>query len=245
MRTLWKHFQALWNWWPPGVCVAMLGVLAAISTIFATATVTLVEKAVWTFVFFMLMSVEVVVIIKERTKQDRQYAEDRERQNKTHLEQIKQIQDMRSASDAHNTSVMRLLLVANDPSSGLKKQTLQLSEAILDFAFTRLQQRPQPAGVPFYMTIGQTMEAGWKQMAEASAASARLLEYDAETIRRFRQNFGERTRRMVNELTAQGYTSDVLTQLLGEISAGNAPESFVRMVGETLGALAENVIQKS
>lgn len=245
MRSVWRGLRAVWIWWPPGLCIAVLALLAAIFPLFSSAVLSRHEKAGWTAGFLALMVLEMAVIIKERKQQNSQYAADRERQNRTHLEQLSQIENMRSTSDAHNTAMMRLLLAANDPAAGLKRRALELSESILDFAFGRIQQRPHKPAMPFSLTIGQNFQEGWERIQKEQEVDAQIRNFDAETVRLFQARYMDRVRRLMDELTAQGYADENLARYVANIGAfGEDADARIRIIGERLGTLGETVLQQ-
>lgn len=226
-----RFLRNLWHRWPPGVCIALLGLLAAIFPIFATATMTPWEKAMWSGGFFALMLLEVIIIFKERARQNRAYALDLKRQDEAHVEQMKRIEEMRALADARTASILRLAGSINDPIEGLKKRALQLSDSILELVYSRMQAAPaKPTPLEVFTSATSTP---FGQLPPDLYGKS--LQYEIETAAFYNSRFDERVAAILREFAAQG----LVDEWLNGLCAAPKTDWSIRMIGERIGSLAE------
>jgi hypothetical protein len=96
-----------WQKWPPGACIAVVALAAAIIPIVTPTELTSIDKAKWIAGLGFLLVLELVIIFKEWKRQDKEFAEDQAKRDAAHFEQMKNLQELRQASEAHNVAVMR------------------------------------------------------------------------------------------------------------------------------------------
>lgn len=114
----------VWNGLPPGVFIAMMGLLAALYPILSREPLSPLNKAIWTVVFFALMVLELVVIFRERRKQDAVF-----------LSQVARLDAIRNAHDAHGLALERIKNIVK--TDGVRTAALRLSESLLEFVQRR------------------------------------------------------------------------------------------------------------
>ena len=221
-----------WDRWPPGLAVAMLGLLAALFPLIASGDMSTRERFFWAAGFASLVILESRAILKERAKTERATAE-----------QMRSLEGLRAAADANHTAVIRLLIDRFTPVDDLKTRALTLSESILDFVYQRLQNAPrQPIDLFSYERHNRTLifDPVFDQTRERSAT----VEYEVETTRLYRERFGEKARVVVAEMAARGLSDEVLDGLLATPLYFSQITSMVRDVGERIGQLAERITAK-
>lgn len=222
-----RRIQQLWDRWPPGVFVAMLGVLAAIFPLAARPDMSTREKFVWASGFAALMVLESWAIFKERSKQERALAD-----------QMKSLNDIREASEEHTKSMLRLLMAGNSPADSLKSRALKLSEAILDFIYQRLQNAPAPLYPTEILILEPDTNAWNKRFQETMQRQGAAFTYESNTLAMYRERFLPKVLAILGEFQEQGVADDWLHQLAGNPTGSN----FIKMIGQRLGEIAELLV---
>jgi hypothetical protein len=117
----------VWRRLPPGVFIAMMGLLAALYPIAVSEPIPPKEKAMWIALFFLLMVLEILVIFKERASQDRSF-----------IDQLTRLDTLESLHRAQTAAIERVRHSVNDGS--LRDRALRLSESIITFTTKREEQ---------------------------------------------------------------------------------------------------------
>src|SRR5271169_2436617 len=120
MGRISDKIATIWRKLPPGVCIAMMGLLAALYPILTHDPISPQEKSLWISGFLALMAVEMTVIFKERARQDRAF-----------IAQMEQLEGNRRLYDAHGLALERVRTSLNKGS--LRDRAFRLSESILEF----------------------------------------------------------------------------------------------------------------
>ena len=230
-KFLTRTVGVVWEKWPPGVCIAALALDAAIFPIVTPSELTSVDKAKWMTGLGFLLVLELVIIFKERRSQDRAYAADRERQDKAHIEQLRQIEEMRAASDSRTASMIRLAMAINDPVEGLKKRALQLSDSILEFIYSRMQAAPPEE--PMFVSYNLIQTESTFPLINSYVNKS--LAYQADTVKFYESRFPEK----VGSILAEFAEKEVVDDWLNGLCATAKSDWSIRMIGERIGALAE------
>jgi hypothetical protein len=194
-----RPFLWLWSRWPAGACVAAMGLLAAYYAIFVTPPISGKEKAGWIAALFGLFFLELLVIVKERSRQNREYVAQLEGIEETRTAHLASIEELRAVSESRTAAMMRLLISANDPVNSVKARSLRLSEQILEFVFHRLEAQPQPDPsplkgrvVPLSSLLGP-MPVGfgptYDPFERIPKETREILAYNAETIEIYKGRF--------------------------------------------------------
>jgi hypothetical protein len=241
-----KLFKFLWQKWPPGICIAVLAGAAAAFPVFTPTELTPIDKAKWTIGIGALLVLELVIIFKERGRQDREFAEDQSKRDAAHREQLRQLQELREASDAHNTAVLRQFMALDEPISGLKRRSLDLSEAILDFIYARIQGKPpEPAYAFTYIATQSDATSFYQSQSDRWAAQQRSLEYSKETWDMFLGRFHHRAVAIRDEFSKEHLADSTLDSYLSPGLLKASIENTIRTIGEKLGLLAEEYSSKT
>lgn len=221
-----RWVKRFWDRWPPGLFVAMLGLLAALFPLVASATMPPREKFFWASGFASLVILESFAILKERAKQEKALAD-----------QQVGLNNIRDASEEHMKSMMRLLLTRNESSDSLKTRALKLSEAILDFVYQRLQNAPPQPGYPEILMIGLDTET-WSEKFFANQAKMNAASrYEFDTLAIYRERFASKALAILGEFKAKGAVDDSL-DYSAAVPAGS---QIIKIVGQRIGELAERL----
>jgi hypothetical protein len=208
VRKTWKNL-------PPGVFIAMMGLLAALYPLLSQEPLSPVSKAIWTAVFFSLMVLEMVIIFRERNRQDVAF-----------LSQISRLDSLRSADEAHSLALERVRRsVKND---GLRDRATRLSEALLEFVYNRLEKEPI---VPL---LGNRVRAS--DVLTGGKAGERER-YQDETLVVYADRFSWKVLGVIEELEDRDIVDDGLR------TTANSPSCAADLlfIGQRIGELAENV----
>lgn len=235
-----KAFAGLvWRKWPPGVCISALALAAAIFPIVTPTELTPIDKAKWIAGLGFLLVLEFVIIFKERKRQDQEFAEDQAKRDAAHFEQMKNLQELRQASEGHNVAVMRQFMSMNDPVGSLKRRAIDLSESILDFAYSRIQGKPPEPTLRFmYLSEPQPWQTFYQSQSEQFEAQRKASDYSRETWEMFQGRFNQRAEKMRDEFARENLTDPALDRALAPILY-TSTENTIRIIGERLGFLAE------
>ena len=183
------------------------------------------ERVLWAASFGLLVFVESLAILKDRSKQAR-----------TLKEQMTKLEELRVTSDAHSKSMMRQLMAANDPAQGLKRRALNLSEAILNFIFERMQNAPPTAPLPYLFTASFNSSTYGRFLTEQQDRINAAIQYPQETIRFYETRFSGSVEEIKREF-AQRNLSD---PLLDNPPTGDV-NTRIRTIAERIGVLAEKI----
>jgi len=234
VNTLKAFIGFVWAKWPPGICISVLALAAAIFPITTPSELTAIDKAKWIAGFGFLLVLELVIIFKERRAQDRSY-----------IEQMTRLDGLRQASEAHNTAVMRQFMAMNDPVDSLKKRALDLSELILDFIYARIQRKPEePLGYPYIM-LEEDLHTYLQKSNERSAAQFRSFNYSEETRKLYLRRFQDKAVAIRDEFARHNLISEGLNSALDSASRGLVGDDLIRFIGEQIGNLAEKCNTKT
>ena len=229
----------LWQKWPPGICIAGLAGAAAVFPIVTPSELTPIDKTKWIAGLGFLLVLELVIIFKERRRQDREFAEDQAKRvcSRT-FEQIKNLQELRQASDGHNSAVMRQFMAINDPIDSLKRRAIDLSESILDFAYSRIQGKPSEPAYAYTYSGLQDWDTFYQSQSKIFEEQRKATEYSRETWDMYKGRFYGRAVNIRDEFAKENLTDDALNNALSQFLYTTV-ENTVRVVGERLGFLAE------
>lgn len=223
----------VWRKWPPGICISALALAAAIFPIVTPSELTPFDKTKWIAGLGFLLVLELVIIFKERKRQDKEFADDQVRRDAAHLEQLKSIEGMRIMTDARLTSLLRIAAASNDPVEGLKKRALQLSDSILEFIQNRLQETPdQPYPIQSYV-----MSTTPNQPYLYVDPYAKTLKFDQDTLAFYRARFSAKVEAILREFATQGIVDDWLNTYY----ATPAGSQIILMIGQRIGNLTERL----
>jgi hypothetical protein len=216
MGKIWKIIRDYWYRFPAGVSIAMMGLLAAAYPIFAPDPIPPREKAVWVACFFALMCLEIVVIFKERGRQDQSF-----------LAQIAKLDEIRSAYDAHSVALERLRRSVK--SGSLRDRALRLSESLLEFVHDRLENQP-------------TMLGTWLNRTKSRAAGVLgsgndVLRYHQETLSIYLERFSWNVLGVIEDFENHEIVDENLR------NAANSPANTgdIFFIGQRIGELAEDI----
>ena len=209
------------RWLPPGVSIAVLGLLAVLVP-FLRPEQSREEKAIWTAIFFALVVLEIVVIYRERGKHDRDLLNDRRDASNRFDQTIARFGELQATITASAVAVanVRAADAAGVSLTSLKHRSLALADDILRFLVVRQAGDP-PLPRP------ETFEADRDAM----------VNYFQETMALFSQRFGSKVIAIRNQLAKAGFTDPELDRLY------DSPTNplGIRAVGERIGALAEQL----
>ena len=228
----------LWQKWPPGICISMLAGAAAVFPIVTPSELTPIDKAKWIAGLGFLLVLELVIIFKERRRQDREFAEDQAKRDAAHFEQIKNLQELRQASDGHNSAVMRQFMAMNDPIGSLKRRAIDLSESILDFAYSRIQGKPSEPTYSYTYPGLQEWDSFYQDQSKIFEDQRKAAEYSRETWDMYQGRFYAKAVNIRDEFAKENLADDALNRALSQVLYTTV-ENTVRVVGERLGFLAD------
>ena len=237
-RSLRTVVGFIWDKWPPGACIAGLALSAAIFPVVTPSALTPLDKAMWIFGFGFLSALELVIIFKERRRQDRVFAADQARRDAAHFEQMTNLQELRQASEGLNNAVMRQFMAMNDPIGSLKRRAIDLSESILDFAYSRIQGKP-PEPTIRYMYLSEPLpwERFYQDQSEQFEAQRKASDYSRETWEMFQGRFKQRVVNIRDEFASENLIDPALEKALSPLLY-TSTENTIRIIGERLGFLA-------
>jgi len=222
----------IWKKLPPGVFIAVLGFMAALYALIPTITAR--EKALWVLCFFLLMVLEITVLYRERNRHDKEMVQSQAESTQRFTESMCRFEQLLKASDSHAIALMRLQQVINDPADSLKKRALQLSESILDFIYGRMQDVPPLPNVKTFLSTGRL---DWKNILTQSPEYAKMAGYEKATMDFYKARFLEKVVSMRHELHKQGLVDEQLEQFYSDPKESG----YIRIIGERIGALAEQL----
>jgi hypothetical protein len=207
---------------PPGVCIAMMGLLAALYPILTHDSISPREKAIWVSGFFLLMVLEIRILYKERARQDHAL-----------LGQIRKLDEIRNAYDAHAIAIERLR--SSVKSESLRDRALRLSESILEFVHTRLVGEPEGGTLPIAF-------AGMRAQKFANAyasifPSAEVLSYRETTLAIYVDRFSWNVLGVLGDFEARKIVDDKLRDAAGAPNDAGT----ILYIGQRLGELAEDI----
>jgi hypothetical protein len=208
----------LWNSIPPGVAIAML-TLPAFILPFIWERLTPLLKGAGISVVVLLVAIEISVIYRERG-----------RQNQTLIAQMERLEQLRRLQDSHLVALNRVLLTVN--RDGLRSRAMNLSAAILEFIYRRLENEPQFSTQGFLRRALFKPGEDWlKKMQESQA-------YHFSTNREYFERFRDRTSDIYNEIVGMGISDDGLASALNDASVS---DHTIQFIGQTIGDLAERL----
>jgi hypothetical protein len=202
---------------PPGIAIALLGIVAALIAIFPIPPTKKWLQALAFGVCIALVVVEMRAIVSDRKSADAQHLKDL-------AEQARAFSSLQILVIQSQQATLAALRVQGLPVTSIKKRALDLSNEILRFLVSREVQ-------PGY---GQ---GGYGQGAYGGATQVQGLVYELETIRMFKSSFGKRVVDIHDALQSEGLTDPELD------AAYKSPvDSYsIRVIAERIGSLAERL----
>jgi hypothetical protein len=213
---------------PPGSCVAVLGVIAAIYTIMPTDFFSPLWRLVLILVITALGVGEILVLQKERTRQTAELIAAKEDAHARFVLTLKQFEGVREAAEAHTLALLRLNQIVDVPARNIKKKALQLSESLTNFVYDRLQNSPGGFGRrPTLADLRQIRTPLVEVMRQS-------LEYDGETLALYKKDLYPAVSDMRDELENRGLNDPELDALF---TSPKTTQDMLR-VADRIGMLA-------
>jgi ferritin-like metal-binding protein YciE len=214
------------------------------------------EKAIWILAVCLLAALEIVVIYRERNRQDAEAAALRESAEQRFRETLKHFDELRVIHESHSDSLLRLMRSMNDPIHGLKRRAHELSDRIIRFAQERLEHSYYTPSLPIpkhskeTQAQAQTFSQMFSSLLEpkmvkkpTALESYREIarDYELETLFNYRKLFLKEVEGIRNELSQKGLSEPEL-----DASYKDPPDSsYIRKIGDWIGALGDRVTADS
>jgi hypothetical protein len=199
---------------PPGVTIVLLGALA-IAAPLLRPNPTANEKRIWIIVVVVLTIVEIWAILRERRRQDQQFA--------VILQGFTELPQTTAAAVVAGER-LREADAAHLARASLKRRALALSHEILQFLLDREQTAP-------YAPMRRPSHA---DTAVFQLDPATIVAYMNQTVSQFSQQFLAQVKDVREELARHGKTDAALDRYLASL----VNPLTIRLAAERLGALA-------
>jgi hypothetical protein len=222
-RSIPRFFAAAWDRIPPGVCIAMMGVLAALYPVLTHDPLSPREKALWVAGFLMLMALEMTIIFKERARQDRAF-----------IAQMGQIQALRELHDAHAVALEGVR--SSQKKGSLRDRAFQLSASILDYVQQRLTNAPKGPAQGGAMESNMAAVYQVLQYRTSYEQTFGNWQYQVDTLRNYLDRFSDRVLGICDELKALDLADEQLATM-----AANPDATNIFVIGRRLGEVADRI----
>lgn len=193
--------------------------------------------------FCTLGAAEIWAIYRERRRQNREFANDRELSQARFEQTMERFEQVNQLSNAHGRVLVSLMENINDPAESLKNRALHLSESILNLLSDRIQLAPvvkrMSGGLLGVVGCFRTTD-NFQETVEFQNSLEQLMRYHAETVVIFGTRFSARVNEIKEELAHSGL-SDVT---LDSVYLHPANIQQIQVIGEHIGTLADKVIVK-
>lgn len=202
----------------PWVFFVLMGIGAFVYTVLP-GSIHATSKALLIAFICLLGAGEIAILYRTNRQQTEEFQQERNRAQQrfemtiTQFERMQQVseqssEERRKAESVHQTALLGLIRLMNDPTPTLKRRALELAGAISDFVSERLQNAPKQRFVfslyPESIRQNTQFQSDYQRESEA---------YVNESVDIYRQKFIPKMERIVKELASHGLVDEDLTNL--------------------------------
>jgi len=214
---------------PPGVAVAMAAIPALMVPLYWEHLCPL-GRGAGIAAIFLLVSIEIRSIYRDRNERDRQVAASMQR-----LEQvIASSQELLKASRLHAQSLQRIHRVVNDPHGSLIVRAIRLSEALISWVYTRLENWPRSQPTQTY----QVVVAYTTDIQDVFAAQQASAAYAQETMHFYLNRFAPEVEAVRLAMAERGIVDETLDHAC---TLDHSGVDTLLFIGQRIGELAEQI----